>query len=178
MEHVIVKIRNSPWLSQEFWSLWSSQTLWHGRRILLSPVEKTTRNHLMNYCETSVVLKSLPWPLPSEMESVHLWVRWNICTKFKEIPWRLGKSDNPKNMICPSPGCRWRRGMKTLLRISSSASDLDLTFHTLASMRSRRSSTIVGSLVNSSNRYCHSQVSWPNVPLVTKNIPLQQKSQS
>lgn len=46
---------------------------------------------------------------------------------------------------------------------------------TLASMRSRRFSTIIGSLVNSSNRYCHSQVSWPNVPLVTKNIPLQKK---
>ncbi len=42
-------------------------------------------------------------------------------------------------------------------------------------MRSRRFSTIIGSLVNSSNRYCHSQVSWPNVPLVTKNIPLEKK---
>lgn len=42
-------------------------------------------------------------------------------------------------------------------------------------MRSRRLSTIIGSLVNSSNRYCHSQVSWPNVPLVTKNIPLEKK---
>lgn len=45
-------------------------------------------------------------------------------------------------------------------------------------MRSRRLSTIIGSLVNSSNRYCHSQVSWPNVPLVTKNIPLEKKPHS
>lgn len=48
-------------------------------------------------------------------------------------------------------------------------------FCTLASMRSLRFSTIIGSLVNSSNRYCHSHVSWPNVPLVTKNIPLEHK---
>ena len=50
------------------------------------------------------------------------------------------------------------------------------TERTLASMRSRRSSTIKGSLVNSLNRYCHSQVSWPNVPLVTKKIPLKKKA--
>lgn len=50
-----------------------------------------------------------------------------------------------------------------------------LRFCTLASMRSLRLSTIIGSLVNSSNRYCHSHVSWPNVPLVTKNIPLEHK---
>lgn len=47
---------------------------------------------------------------------------------------------------------------------------------TLASMRSLRFSTIMGSFVNSSNRYCHSQVSWPNVPLVTKKIPLDTKT--
>lgn len=44
-------------------------------------------------------------------------------------------------------------------------------------MRSLRFSTIIGSLVNSSNRYCHSQVSWPNVPLVTKKIPLERKKE-
>lgn len=54
----------------------------------------------------------------------------------------------------------------------------DVTYfsdRTLASMRSRRFPSILGSMVNSSNRYCHSQVSWPNVPLVTKKIPLERE---
>lgn len=69
----------------------------------------------------------------------------------------------------------------SLLRVKRVTSDLDFCifrFCTFASMRSLRSSTISGSLVNSSNRYCHSQVSWPNVPLVTKNMPLAKTTQN
>lgn len=100
-----------PWLSQEFGSWWSSQTLWHGRQTSLSPLKWKTR------------------PTISELADLEI--------------------QSHGVMVC-----------------------------TLASMRSLRFSTIIGSLVNSSNRYCHSQVSWPNVPLVTKKIPLETKKET
>lgn len=41
-EHAEVHRLDLPWLSQEFGSWWSSQTLWHGRQTSLSPLKWKT----------------------------------------------------------------------------------------------------------------------------------------
>lgn len=93
-------------------------------------------------------------------------------SEVDDLPKLFGMEDRLHSLL-------WdERQVQRLVSWLLQKSKLSTRVCTLASMRSLRFSTIIGSLVNSSNRYCHSQVSWPNVPLVTKKIPLATKKET